>query len=375
MQEEQKKRFLLNLLYVGSIVALAILALRYLLPWTLPFFIGLGIAILLKPITDSLMIRSTLRRRGAGIFVVSLFYLTLSLLVWLLCGLAYSQLGVLFARLPEDYTTRIAPLLERGGEWLSRIYALFTPHASAEEALLTPMGEGLQNAVTQLSTAALSRLGEMVKNIPLYLLTAVFSVVSSIIISADYRTITSFLMRQLPVRWQRMLCSTKEFLVGTLGKMLRAYAIILGITFAELAFGLWLLRIDAFLPISFVIAVLDILPVIGTGAILIPWALLELLAGDYFTGIGIGVLWGIITLIRNIIEPKIVGDQLGLHPIVTLTAIYAGMRIAGFWGLLAAPVLVLLVKHLNQSGKIRLYREPAPLPPTPPRPSGPKKHR
>ena len=94
---------------------------------------------------------------------------------------------------------------------------------------------------------------------------------------------------------------------------------------------------------------LDILPLVGTGTILVPWGAALIAGGDMPGGIGLLLLFGVIEVLRNILEPRIVGGQIGLHPIVTITSMYAGLKIAGFAGMLAAPVVVMLVRHLSTS--------------------------
>ena len=108
--------------------------------------------------------------------------------------------------------------------------------------------------------------------------------------------------------------------------------------------------------VAAIIAVLDILPFIGSGLVLIPWALISLLTGNLHMGIGLFIVYGIVTVIRNIIEPKIVGEQIGLHPLVTLTAMYLGLNLFGFVGFILAPITVLFLIHLNQTGYIRLWK-------------------
>ena len=110
------------------------------------------------------------------------------------------------------------------------------------------------------------------------------------------------------------------------------------------------------LPIAAIIAVLDIMPVIGTGGILIPWAIIELILKNYFLGFSLLILYIGVTVFRNIIEPRIVGHQIGLHPIITITAMYAGLRLFSVAGIIIGPVVAITVKYLNDEGKIKLFK-------------------
>ena len=117
------------------------------------------------------------------------------------------------------------------------------------------------------------------------------------------------------------------------------------ITFAEVLPGLWLLGVERAALISLAIAVIDALPVFGAGAVLIPWAAAALLLGDTPLGLGLLILWGVVTLVRNCVQAKLLGDQLGLHPLVTLMAIYAGWRLASVAGMVLFPMAALLVQQ------------------------------
>ncbi|HEX3026964.1 MAG TPA: AI-2E family transporter, partial [Clostridia bacterium] len=105
------------------------------------------------------------------------------------------------------------------------------------------------------------------------------------------------------------------------------------------------------------IALVDILPVLGTGTVMIPWAIIEMITGDVTMGLSIGVLYGVITLIRNIIEPKLVGYHIGLHPLVTLMAMFIGLSVMGVPGMFLFPITLIILKHMQDTGKIRIWKD------------------
>lgn len=118
----------------------------------------------------------------------------------------------------------------------------------------------------------------------------------------------------------------KNYVTGTMGKCILSYCLIFGITFAELTAGLFLLGIKNAFAIAFIIAVLDILPVLGTGTVLIPWAVLAFASGRISTGVGVFGLYLVITVVRNLIEPKLVGKQMGLSPVIMLPCMLIGLK-------------------------------------------------
>jgi len=136
---------------------------------------------------------------------------------------------------------------------------------------------------------------------------------------------------------------------------LRSYSIIMLITFAEIFFGLSVLGIEYSFLIAAVSAVIDILPVLGVGIILLPWAIFCLIGRNLFRGIGLIILYVIIVIVRQFIEPKIVGESLGVHPLLALSSFYIGYRLFGFAGIIIAPILLVLWRAIKEySGKEKL---------------------
>lgn len=357
MTVTQKKDFVIQVIFILTVVGVAYFCLRYLTVWFAPFLIGWFIAFLLKPACMYLTKVTHIKRKGAAAFVTTLFYLVVGLVIWLLGILIIGQFSSLLQVLPNVYDQSIQPFFGRLNESISSLFLHLSPAtANYVYQLFDSISTSFGDMISSLSTMMVGGVAKVAQKIPLYCITVLFSILSSILISVDYTRVTRFIMRQFPDKVRKTLVDCKNFLIGTVFKMIRAYAIILGITFVEIAVGLFFLKVDYFLPIAALIAVLDILPLIGTGGILVPWGVFQLISGNYFLGIGILVLYGIITLVRSILEPKIVGDQIGLNPIVTITAMYLGLRLFGFIGLLLAPLTALTVKYLNDDGKIRIYR-------------------
>lgn len=354
---EDRVHFIINVIFIGMIAAIIFIALRVIVPVTLPFLIGLFIAFILKPITRFITEKTPFRRKAVSYAVIALFYLAITSILFTLSVAAFSQIGRLLAKLPDLYAEGVEPVLNGLNRGIYNLLTTLTPSAAGSFGQFIDLAlSTFKSCIGRLSSAAVNGLTEALKGLPMFLTTLVFTIISSILISADYTAVSSFLLRQLPLKYRHMLLDAKNYMVGSLFKMLQAYMIIMIITMAELAAGLWALGVELFLAIAVIIALLDILPLIGTGGILIPWGVLELLRGDYFLGGGLLVLFAVVTFVRNIIEPKIVGRQIGLHPVITIAAMYIGLRLFGFLGLLLAPLAALLIKYLNDNGKIRVYR-------------------
>ena len=141
----------------------------------------------------------------------------------------------------------------------------------------------------------------------------------------------------------------------TIRRFVIAYAKIMTLTFIELTIGLSIMGINNAVVIAFLISVFDVIPVLGTGGIMIPWIIICFLNQQLKTAIGLLIIYLIVTLIRNIIEPKIVGHQIGLHPLLMLLCMYLGAKLFGFLGIITLPVLIMIIINLNDSGIIHLY--------------------
>ncbi len=178
----------------------------------------------------------------------------------------------------------------------------------------------------------------------------------------SYKEIKEFIYRQISEEKGKKLSQTKTVLFSTLGKMAKAYCLLMLITFSEISIGLGLLKVagiyevNYILVIAIVTALVDIVPVLGTGTILIPWSAYLLITGEFGGGIGLLVMYAIITVIRQIIEPKLVADQVGLPPVITIMSMYIGAKVFGPIGIFLLPIIVILIKLLNDKGIIKIFK-------------------
>ena len=214
----------------------------------------------------------------------------------------------------------------------------------------------LGSFVTNASVRIISYISGIAASVPGLFLNIVITIIVTFFLTVDYPKITGFLLRQLPEKGKFYLEEVRGYVGGTLLKCLASYALILCITFAELSIGLAVLQVPNAVLIALCIAVFDILPVLGTGGIMIPWGIICLILGKWLLGFGLLALYVIITVIRNVIEPKIVGYQVGLHPVVTLLSMLTGLQFFGLLGLFGFPITLSLLKNLNDRGLIHIFK-------------------
>ena len=202
----------------------------------------------------------------------------------------------------------------------------------------------------------------VVKNIPSVLIGIVIGLVAWIFFTKDYDKIVRFIQRQMPKDKKNTLVEFKQVFYKTILTMFRAYGLIMCITFGELLLGfsilsmLGIMKNGYFALIAAGIAIFDILPVAGSGGILMPWAIVCLVTGNYKQTIGLIIIYVVITVIRQYIEPKIVGTSLGVNPIVTLMGLYFGLKLFGFIGMFVVPITIMTLKALNDNGRISIWK-------------------
>jgi sporulation integral membrane protein YtvI len=329
-------------------------ALRWLLPWTAPFLIAAILAGAVEPAVSHLCRRRWPRAAAAGVCTVVLLG-TAGAGLWLLIDAVLGELRNFLLRLPA-LTEGLSRLIGQAGDWLQSYAGRF---GVVPGAWLTGLLEDLPAQLSQLLPALsggawgfLSGLAGRAPAILLFLFTVCLGVY---FISASYPDIRRFIERQLPLRWRGRAADLIHDLKNTLGRWLKAQLVMIGITFVELLLAFLLLRVDYALLAALIVAFIDALPVLGAGTVLLPWAAVEFLTGSYPLGLGLVITYGVVTLIRQGIQAKLLGDHLGLHPVVSLLAVYAGFRAMGIWGMLLFPLLFVTVKQLNDRGVLRLW--------------------
>ena len=379
MTDKVKKRrdTIINVAFAALVIGLVYVFFKYCFAITAPFLISFFFAVLLqKPLR---WLDKKTKKKCHTLW--SLLLVLLSLLIILgpvitIISLIAKEIGGFVSYLMgqlNDLPTFLATL-ER--EILNLLK--FLPegiYTSVSDSISEVFGRMINNfdlsalgidmkAITSGLTTGVTGIYSVVKNIPSALIGIVIGIVAWIFFTKDYNYIVSFIKLQLPESKKNLLSEIKQIFSKTVLKMLRAYGLIMLITFLELFLGLsilnWIGVMDNnyVVVIALAIAVFDILPVAGSGGILIPWALISLVMGNYTQALGLIIIYVIISVIRQYIEPKIVGTSLGVHPIVTLAGLYFGLKLFGFLGMFIVPITVMTIKAFNDAGRIHLYNSP-----------------
>ncbi len=356
MQQRALRCFSL-LLYAGAALGAVWLTARYLLPWAAPFLVALALAAALEPAVRCLHRHGWRRSGAAGLLTLGLSGLAL----WGLWSLAARGLAAVtdFARgapeLVEAVVSQLEALedralaaVETAPEGVSRY--LKTALASANAALSA--------LPARLSQWVLDAVGRAAQAGPDALLFTVTAGIGTYFISASFPEVTAFLAAQLPEKLRQRLEGLGQDLKASFGGFLRAQLILMAMTFFELLLAFFLLRVPSAAGLAAVTALIDALPVFGTGTVLLPWALYCLMLADYGRCAALLGCWAAVNLVRNCAQAKLLGDQIGLDPLVSLIAVYVGWRVWGVWGMLLFPLLFVTVRQLNDKGVVKLWKTP-----------------
>lgn len=314
------------------------LGIRFLLPLLMPFLLGAGLALLAEPMVRLLNRRFHLPRGAAAGIGVTMAFCFLALLLLLLAALALKELRALAGVLPD-----LGEMAKTGVGSLSEWLQGMANHAP--ESLREPLGRKIGNFFSG-GTALLDRIvgyvlglaGSILTQIPEGALGTGTAIISSFMISAKLPDIRRRLGQLLPRTRLAPVLAALRSVRSALGGWLKAQLMLAAVTWGILSLGFLILRIPHSLLWALVVAALDAFPVLGTGTILLPWSLIGLLRGETARCIGLLGVYAAASLTRSILEPRLVGRQLGLDPLVTLFALYAGYKLAGLAGMLLAPM-------------------------------------
>lgn len=357
MDYEKRKRFIVNLLYCGLIALLVYFTIQYGFGLLSPFLLAFLLATFLKTPAKFIARKTKLPYKPIVLLLVLLFYGTVGILAALIgIRLTASVTNIVIA-LPDIYTSEIEPALSIFfNSFEQTMFQMDSALVSALNDLFMQLIQSVGELLTSLSVKAVGTLSGYASSLPGEFIKILLMIISTFFIAGDYDVLADFVSRQLSDKARDILLHVKEYVVGTLFVCIRSYALIMTITFVELSIGLIIIGVPNAILIALAISVFDILPVLGTGGIMIPWTIITAIQGNYPLAVGLLVVYLFITVIRNILEPKIVGSQIGLHPIITLASMFAGAQLFGIIGLFGFPILFSLLRHLNDTGMIKLFK-------------------
>lgn len=375
---EKRRSVIISVIYYGLILTAFYLIFKTFFGLLVPFIAAFFIAALLHRPVRYISGKTPLNRTVTSTVFVLLILAVVGFLIFLLGNAVFGKLKDFYDFISRELKD-IPTFAEKIKNWAVSAISFLPDKLRAQltENISVFFENIIENGFKDFSLSSVSDIGidwssllakgggvlkNTVVQIPSVLIAIVVSIIACVFISIDYDNILNFVMRQFSDRNQSRIREGKALAVKTLSGMLKAYSLIILITTTELSIGFYIMKFakifqsDYIIIISILIAIIDIIPVLGTGTVLIPWAVYSFISADIPMGIGLLIMYVIILVIRQVIEPKLVAGQAGLSPIVTIIAMYVGTKTLGILGFFILPFCVILINKFNEAGIIHLFK-------------------
>lgn len=352
MEVPMKKywKALVNLGVAVAVTLLVILLLPKLLLFFLPFVIGWIIALIAAPLVRFFEEKVKIRRKAGSAFVIIVVIGLVVLAIYLIGAKLAEEIVGLVNELPQMWEGMEKDFAEIADK-LSVLYDRFpkdvkdTVNKIAEGAN-TYMGE----VFSRLSSPTIAAVGNFAKRLPSVVIGIIMCLLSSYFFVAERLQLTEWFRRFAPKSLLARYDMLRRSLVRAVGGYFKAQLKIEMWMYLLLVIGLSILKVNYTLLLALLIAFLDLLPFFGTGTIMVPWAIIKILSGDYQFALGLLIIWGVGQLARQIIQPKIVGDSVGVPPIPTLFLLFVGFKVAGVLGMILAVPIGLILYTMYEEG-------------------------
>lgn len=334
---------------LGGIFLLVWLGPKF-LRFFMPFVIGWVIAMIANPLVRFLERRLKIVRKHSSAFIVIGVLAAIILGGYFLISKVVIE-GIRFARDLPDLYYRAEAEIRVVMENLSRLFQ-FLPQKT--QIALGNLGNNLSQyigtLIQSIGVPTVEAAGNVAKNIPNILIQIIVTILSSYFFIADRDKMMEQVHMFIPKSVSRSIDLIGNHLKQVVGGYFKAQFRIMGVVAAILLVGFFILDVDYAVLLACLIAFLDFLPFFGTGTALIPWAAVKLFAKEYQTAVGLGILYLVSQLVRQVIQPKIVGDSMGLNPLLTLIFMYIGFKVNGVAGMILAVPIGLILLKLYEAG-------------------------
>lgn len=347
---EKGKKILMVLLWVLG----AYLFFKYLLSYTAPFVVAWIVAFMLQWIVNILDKKLKMQRGIATMLSMVTVLSAFSWIITILMRKFFTQVNNLYQRIPEFRDQ----LLETFNIISDKTQHLFS-------ALPFNSTISLERSVDQLFQNLASFLGSflsrgsinIVSKLPNFLFFTIVTLLSIFFMTRDYPKIQKFINAQIPTHMTQKMSVLKNDLLSALWGYVRTQLILMCFTMTICIIGFLIFRVKNPIILGMVIAVVDALPMFGSGAFLIPWAVYNVIIGEYSMALGLGGIYALIVVVRQTMEPRVLSNQIGVYTLVTLMAMYIGFKLIGVFGLIIGPIVVIVIQTLQSVGLLPSFKE------------------
>ncbi len=340
MDYETKKVFIVNSVFIALIVSLCYFVGKFMLNFLLPFLIALVISFLVNKLSVVLKNKISFGQGKLRITILICFYLLLGGLFAIVMWVIIRYSGGVFAEI-KNYIDSQDNIFYKLTDIITNL-AQELP-AGLRDSVTNALEEFSQRIISSIAEIASSAAMSTVGFLPRFIISSAATVVASFYISRDYKRLVIFLKNMLGEKRFTVLTEIKGILTGSVLRLLGGYLILSFFTFCQLWVGFLLLSVEHALLFAMVTAIVDLLPVLGSGTVLVPYAIICFISGNSGVAIGIIVIYITVLVVRNFLEPKIIGQRLNINPLLMLITVFVGLRIGGIAGMFLLPISTVVV--------------------------------
>lgn len=344
------KKSCLNLFMTLLIIASCIFIVPKILLLFMPFIIGWMIALLANPLVHFFEEKIKIKRKTGSALVIIAVIGGICLLLYAAANRLVKEAVYILGIMPQMWDDMKLEFVGFTEKWSMVIDSL--PKEVVEKAVEVGdvIGKEMSVVVGELSVPTAGALGNFAQNIPGILISVIMCLLSAYFFVAEKNVVSAFLRKYFPESWMKKMMILKKTTIDVIAGYLKAQLKIEIWVYVIILIGFLILRVKYGYLLAALTAFVDILPVFGTGTILVPWMLYKLLMGEYMYALGLLLIWGISQLVRQVIQPKMIGDSMGMEPLPTLILLYLGYKLAGVLGMVIAVPLGILVMAMNEAG-------------------------
>ena len=339
-----------NLLLIVAIVLVCVFIAPKIILLLMPFIIGWFLAWLANPLVRFFEEKLKIKRKAGSALVIIAVIAGICLLIYFLGNRLFHELLGLFQVMPDMWQDMKLEFVAFTRKWSGVIDSLPTEVVEKAGELGETIGDEIGVIIGELSIPSADDVGNFAGNIPSIFIAVIMCLLSAYFFVAEKDYVQNMIKKIIPPYLTEKCLLLKKTTIDVIVGYLKAQFKIEIWIYLLVAAGLMLLKVRYGYLIAIPIALLDILPVFGTGTILIPWTIFKLLTGDYMYALGLFIVWGVGQLVRQIIQPKMIGDSLGMAPIPTLIHLYVGYKLAGVVGMIVAVPFGILILAMNDAG-------------------------
>lgn len=341
---------LVNIAVAVMALILAIVLLPRLAVFFTPFLVGWIISFIASPLVRFFEEKVKIKRKAGSAFVIIVVIALVVLMLYLVGAKLVNEIIGFMSALPSIWNSLESDFTEIG-EKLSVVYERLPINIqSTINGILEQANTYVGELFSKLSSPTIAAVGNFAKQLPTVIIGIIMCLLSSYFFVAERAEINQWFRKHTPYAIQSRYLIMKRSLVRAVGGYFKAQIKIEIWMYLLLVIGLALLRVNYVLLIALGIAFLDFLPFFGTGTVMVPWAIIKILSADYKMAIGLLIIWGVGQLARQLIQPKIVGDSVGVAPIPTLFLLFIGYKIGGVFGMILAVPLGLILYTMYEEG-------------------------